>query len=154
MSLSSKLIRPRDILIEKTAGELAATWFEAALNTPEINTLRKKYRNDPKRYARMNFEKFIPAAVNILIGMLGRQDLPLEMREEIYNAIIDRANDPENVISDDIIKNGGVLPNIDVKKLLDENNKPVDKIGQLLNRDIHKDLPPTILENPPKATRH
>lgn len=154
MSLANKLLRPRDILIERTAGELAATWFEAAQNTPEINTLRKKYKNNPKVYARKNWEKFVPLAVNILVGMLGRQDLPLEMREEIYNCIIDRANDPENVISDDIIKNGGVLPNIDVKKLLDENNKPVDKIGQLLNKDVHKDLPPTILDNPPKATRH
>lgn len=154
MSIQSKLIRPRDILIERTAGELAGAWFEAAQNTPEINTLRKKYRNNPKRYAQMNWEKFVPVAVNILIGMLQREDVSLEKKEEIYNAIVDRANDPENVISDDIIKNGGVLPNIDVKKLLDENNKPVDKIGQLLNRDVHKDLPPTILENPPKATRH
>lgn len=154
MSISSRLIRPRDILIERIAAEFAATFFEAAQATPEVDTLRKKYKNNPKLYARKNWEKFVPAAVNVLIGMLQREDVSLEKKEEIYNAIIDRANDPENVISDDIIKNGGVLPNIDVKKLLDENNKPVDKIGQLLNRDVHKDLPPTILENPPKATRH
>jgi len=154
MSITSKLIRPRDILIEKVAGQLAATWFEAAQNTPGMDTLRKKYRNDPRRYARMNLEKFIKPAVESLIECLKSPRLSLEAKEEIYNALIDRINDPENLTSDDIIKNGGLLPKIDIKPVLDATNKPVDKIAQIMDREFHSHLP-TILENKPKeAQRH
>lgn len=153
MSITSKLIKPRDVLIEKVAGQLAATYFEAAQNTPQMDTLRKKYRNDPRRYARMNLEKFIKPAIECLIESLKSPRLSVEAKEEIYNALIDRINDPENLISDDIIKNGGLIPKIDIKTVLDATNKPVDKIAQLMDREIHSHLPTILDNNPGKATR-
>lgn len=153
-NLERKLIKPRDLLLERTAGRLAAEWFEAAKNTPEIDVLRKKYRNDPRRFARMNLERFIPIAVDILIGMLHRDDLPLEMREEIYNCLIDRVNDPEALTSTEIINNNGQIPKIDIKPILDaKTNQPVDRIAQLMDREVHKHLPTIIDLNPGKATR-
>jgi hypothetical protein len=96
--MANKVIKPRNILIEKVAGELAATWFEAGLNTPGMDMLRKKYKNNPRLYARRNLEKFIPTAVNILIGMLGpNSNATPEMKEEIYDELIDRINDPTSV---------------------------------------------------------
>ena len=148
-----RLLKPRDILIEKVAGELAATWFEAAQNTPEMNTLRKKYRNDPRRYARMNLEKFIPKAVETLISCLQSPRLSVEAKEEIYNAILDRTNDPENLTSTELIANGGILPKVEIKPILDATNKPVDRIAQMMDREVHKHLPTILDNNPGKATR-
>ena len=154
MGIESKLIKPRDIMIEKVAGELAATWFEAALNTPQMNTLRKKYRNDPRRYARMNLEKFIAPAVSTLIECLKSPRLSVEAKEEIFNALQDRVNDPENMTSEDIINNNGMLPKIEIKPLLDATTrKPVDRIAQLMDKEVHKHLPTILDNNPGKATR-
>ncbi len=154
MGIESKLLKPRDILIEKVAGELAATYFEAAQNTPQMNTLRKKYRNDPRRYARMNLERWIPKAVETLISCLQSPRLSIEAKEEIYNAIADRVNDPDNLTSDDIINNGGMLPKIDIKPLIDaESRKPTNRIAQIMDREVHKHLPTIIDLNPGKATR-
>ncbi len=154
MGIESKLLKPRDILIEKVAGELAATYFEAAQNTPQMNTLRKKYRNDPRRYARMNLERWIPKAVETLISCLQSPRLSIEAKEEIYNAIADRVNDPDNLTSDDIINNGGMLPKIDVKPLIDaESRIPANRIAQMMDREVHKHLPTIIDLNPGKATR-
>ena len=154
MSLANKLIRPRDVLIEKVAGELAATYFEAAQNTPQMDTLRKKYRNDPRRYARMNLERWIPVAVEHLISCLQSPRLSIEAKEEIFNCLADRVNDPENITSDDIINNGGMLPKIDIKPILDaETRTPINKIAQLMDREVHKHLPTILDNNPGKATR-
>ncbi len=154
MSLESKLIKPRDILIEKVAGELAATYFEAAQNTPQMDTLRKKYRNDPRRYARLNLEKWIPKAVETLISCLQSPRLSIEAKEEIFNALQDRVNDPDNITSDDIINNNGMLPKIDVKPLIDaESRIPANRIAQMMDREVHKHLPTIIELNPGKATR-
>lgn len=154
MSLANKLIRPRDVLIEKVAGELAATYFEAAQNTPQMDTLRKKYCNDPRRYARMNLERWIPVAVEHLIECLKSPRLSVEAKEEIFNCLQDRVNDPENITSDDIINNGGMLPKIDIKPLIDaETRKPSNRIAQLMDREIHKHLPTILDNNPGKATR-
>jgi hypothetical protein len=134
---------PRNALIAKVAGALAAEFFEAAKNTPEIDTLRKKYKNNPRLYAAANIEKWIPKATDILIGMLGMPHVSLEMKEEIWNAIQDCVNDKTNVISDEIIG----LPDIDVVKILNATSKPEDKLDQMLDRALHKNLPP-------KAPRH
>jgi hypothetical protein len=120
----NKILKPNSILIEKVAGELAATWFEAAGNTPGFNMHHKKYKNDPRRFARANLEKFIPQAIEILLGMLNRPDIALEMKEEIYDCLIDRVNDPRNVTSADMTG----IPDIDAKKLTELLATPADKI--------------------------
>lgn len=147
------------MLIEKVAGEMAATWFEAAKNTPGMDTLRKRYRNDPRRYARMNLEKFIPIAIQTLVSMLGMDHVKPEYKEEIFEAIQSRVNDPSNITSDDLM----TLPNLDMSKLNDlistkteqfvdqslvpKREKPINIKTDLKNSS-------TTTPNPFKAVRH
>ena len=80
---------PRYTIIEKVAGEFAGTWYEIGRG----QGMTSKFRS-AKHYARHNFERFIPKAVEVLTGMLNRQDLPDLMKQEIYDALMERANDP------------------------------------------------------------
>lgn len=148
-----KLIKPNSDLIERVAANFAAEWFEAAAATPGMNMERHKYKNDPRRFARLNLEKFIPQAISVLIGMLGRPDVALEMKEEIYSALQDRNNDASNVISTEI----EALPDMNMQKVLELYNKP-DKIDQSLIRKREKPLEISSLNKtdtaPFKATRH
>lgn len=80
---------PRYTIIEKVAGEFAGVYYDAARSSG----MTSKFRS-AKHYARCNFETFIPRAVAVLTEMLGRQDLPDLMKQEIYDAIIERADDP------------------------------------------------------------
>lgn len=75
------------VIIEKTAIEFAAVFYEAG----RASGLTSKYKN-PRAYAKANFEKFIPKAVEVLTGMLDRTDIPDLMKQEIYDALIERAN--------------------------------------------------------------
>ena len=109
----SRLFKPaKNTIIERTAGELAGTWYEIGRG----QGLTSKWKT-PKAYAKANFEKFIPKALEILISMLGRSDLPDLMKAEIYEAIIERNNDPT-------LNEAGVLPKIDVSKLIPVQEKP------------------------------
>lgn len=148
--MANKIIKPNSILIERIAGELAATWFEAGLNTPGMNMMRKKYRNNPRLFAKRNLEKFIPKAIELMLTMLGpHSTLPPEAKEEIYDCLIDRVNDPSNVTTEDLKG----LPDIDVKALLDMSVNPIEKvIDQALKPKREK---PLIINTPkPVATRH
>lgn len=100
MSLTRKLKDPSDVIVEKTAGEFAGTFFEAArssgltviqLQGQKINLL--KYKNDPRAFARAHIEKFIPAAVEALTTILGRDSTPAAQKEIIYQALMERVND-------------------------------------------------------------
>lgn len=97
-----KLKDPSDVIIEKTAGQMAGVFFEAArssgltvinLQGKKINLL--KYKNDPRSFARSNIEAFIPAAVHALTEILSRPETPPEQKEVIYQAIMERVNDPD-----------------------------------------------------------
>lgn len=102
MTKKFKLIEPHTILIEQTAGKFAAEFFEAARSTGmgiimlqnEKIDLRK-YKNDPRKFARAHLEKFIPAAVHALIEILSRENTPEPMKEVIYQAIQERVNDDQ-----------------------------------------------------------
>jgi len=96
-SLSRKIIRvnnhvvePHHLLIEKTALELAATFYEAGRSSG----LTSKHK-DARKFAKANVEKFIPKAVELLTDMLGNPSLPADQKDMIYNAIMERTNDPE-----------------------------------------------------------
>lgn len=80
---------PKYTIIEKIAGEFAGVYYDAGRASGMVS----KYKS-AKIFARKNFEKFIPQAIDILTGMLGRQDLPDLLKAEIYDAIIERADDP------------------------------------------------------------
>lgn len=81
--------KPGYTVIETTAAEFAATFFEAARNTGMTS---KKHKN-ARSYAKANFEMYIPKAIEILTDMLGREDVSIHLKDEISNALIERAND-------------------------------------------------------------
>jgi hypothetical protein len=102
MSLTNKLKDPSDVIIEKTAGEFAGAFFEAARSSGMgIITLQgqridlRKYKNDPRAFARRHIEKFIPAAVHALTEILSNPNTPTEQKDIIYNALMERVNDPD-----------------------------------------------------------
>ncbi len=103
--MRSKIVQPKHVLIEKIAVELAAVFYEAGRSTG----LSSKHKN-ARSYARANFEKFIPKAVEYCLEMLKpHSNVTEEARMEIYEALMERHNDPELC---------EVLPNIDVNKLI------------------------------------
>ncbi len=98
----AKFKDPSDVIIEKTAGEFAGVFFDAARSSGmEKITLQgeiinlKKYRNNPRAFARAHLEKFIPAAVEALTTILGRPETPEEQKQIIYNALMERVNDQD-----------------------------------------------------------
>lgn len=100
-----KIVTPRSVLIEKVALELAAVFYEIGRG----QGLTSKWPN-ARQYAKANFEKFIPKATDLLLDMLSAtSNVTHEMRQEIYEAMMERHDDPEL---------NAVLPNINVKKLL------------------------------------
>lgn len=152
--MTRKIIQPKHVLLEKVAGALAATWFEAAANTPLMNLERHKYNNDPRKFAKQNLEKFIPQALDILIGMLGRPDIAMELKEEIYDMLQDRINDPTNITSADFTG----LPDIDAKKLVELGTTQTEKvINQFMKPEREKPLEitaPKTDTRPFRAIRH
>src|ERR1700677_3109797 len=121
MSLEKKIVKPNNILIEKVAGEFAAVFYEIGRS----QGLTSKYKS-ARAYARANMEKFIPKAIEHLIECLGpKSTLPPEAKEEIYDCLMDRVNDPTSVTSEDIKG----LPDIDIKKLLDATETPADRLN-------------------------
>ena len=73
-----KLVDPSNVIIEKTAGNFAGIWYDAArssgmkrvkLQGQIIDLLKYKTTKD---FARRHLEKFIPAAVHALTEILSR----------------------------------------------------------------------------------
>lgn len=117
------LTGPKHTVIEQTAAEFAATWYEIGRG----QGLTSKWK-DARSYARANFEKFILKAVEILISMLGRQDIPDLMKAEIFDAFQERINDPEAAALA-----GCPLPNIDISKLLPKQERITTPITTVLH---------------------
>lgn len=82
-------------IIEKTALEFAAVWYDIGRG----QGMTSKWKT-PRAYARANLEKFIPVALKHLLSMLSRHDISEHMKKEIYDAYIERANDPDLKIFD------------------------------------------------------
>lgn len=90
MSLEKKIIKPSSVLIEQTAADLAAAFFEVGLSQG-IPTKHKTH----KAFVHHNIEKFIPKAVEILTDMLANPATPQEQRDAILEALLERASDPD-----------------------------------------------------------
>jgi hypothetical protein len=88
--LVNQLITPHSLVIEKTALELAAVFYEAGRSSG----MTSKHRN-AKHFAKANVEKFIPMAVQTLMDMLGDSATPEEQKTMIYDAFLERTNDAE-----------------------------------------------------------
>lgn len=123
-----KIVDPSNVIVEKTAGEFAGVWYDAArssgmtkvkLQGDIINLLKYK---SPRDFARRHLEKFIPAAVHALIDIMSRDTTPVEQKDIIYNAIMERAND---VQLDMMAKTAGNLPEFENTVLYkDDTVKP------------------------------
>lgn len=137
-----KIITPETTIIEKTSGEMAAVFFEAArssgmekikLQGRIINL--KKYRNNPRWFARDCLEAFIPAAVHALTEILSRDTTPPDQKEIIYNALMERVNDPQ---LGDMAKAAGDLPEFEQTILYKKDNEKPKPI--IVNTPAIKDV--------------
>jgi hypothetical protein len=135
MKLSHKA--PRVDLIEKIAAEFAGVWYE----TGRAQGMTSKYKT-AKAFARANIERFVPNAVNHLLDMLNSPDYNDHVKKEIYVALMERIHDPDTAMLME-----GVLPTIDISKVLDckpeppivVNTKRFDpKIDTKPKMDLHK----------------
>ena len=88
--LQSQLATPASLLIEQTALKLATTFYEAGRSSG----MTSKYK-DARSYARAYVERFIPKAVELLMDILGNPNTPQEQKNLIYDAMMERTNDPE-----------------------------------------------------------
>ena len=86
-----KIIQPHSVLIEQTAGQYAAIFWEACRSSGMKAGKHKTARS----YARANLEKFIPLVVKNLIEVMSRPETPVDMKETIYQAILERTNDEQ-----------------------------------------------------------
>ena len=102
--LQNQLITPHSLVIEKTALELAACFFEAGRSSG----LTSKHKH-AKSFAKANVKIFIPKAVDLLMDILGNPNTPEDQRQMIYDSFMERSNDKE-------------LSNIGIKVF--ENNTP------------------------------
>jgi hypothetical protein len=83
-------VKPTNVLIEQTALNLAAVFYEACRRSG----LTSKHKN-ARAFAKANLEKFIPKAVDLLLDILGKTDPPEIMKADIHEALTERVNDPE-----------------------------------------------------------
>lgn len=114
-----KIVAPRFDIIEETAMKFAMTWYEAARSSG----LKSKHKTG-RLWALHNFQKFMIQAQDTLTSMLGRSDIAEPIKEKIYLALMERVNDPEL----QAIHKIETLPDIDIKKLLDNSPLPPIKI--------------------------
>lgn len=162
-----KVLTPTSTLIETIAGQLAATWYEVGRG----QGLTSKHKT-ARAYAAANLEKFIPKAVELCLEMLGPNSTSTpEMKEEIWEALQERLNDPELLL---------YRPNVDVKKVIEQLEIMERKKGPVIidtnsknwcqthNREAFRceteggitipcvlvEKPKTVLHNPFKAKRH
>jgi hypothetical protein len=85
-----QLITPQSLVIEKTALELACVFWEAG----KSSGMKSKYKS-ARAFAKARVETFIPKAVELLMDMLGKDSTPADQKQLIYDAFLERANDPD-----------------------------------------------------------
>ena len=129
--MNFKITEPGNVIIEKVSGEMAGVFFDAARSSGMgIITLQgqkidlRKFKNNPRAFARAHLEKFIPAAIEALTTILGRENTPASQKQLIYDALMERINDPQLEIMGKMAK----LPDFSETPLYkadDEKPKPV-----------------------------
>lgn len=99
MNLTKKIINPASVLIEQTAADMAAEYFEIGMS----QGLKSKSKTH-KQFVHHNIEHFIPLAVQTLTSMLGMEHIPKEQKDLILDALLERANDPDLVMLNEKIE--------------------------------------------------
>jgi hypothetical protein len=87
---------PRSTIIEQTALEFAAVFYDAARSSGGKST------KGQKQWARDNFTKFIPHAVQHLTAMIGQPNVADHLKQQIHEALLERINDPEMQMLDEM----------------------------------------------------
>jgi len=99
MSLQNKIIHPASVLIEQTAADLCAEYYEIGRS----QGLKSKHKTH-KAFVHAHLERFIPIAVDLLTTMLGKKETPDSQKELIAQALLERANDPDLVVLNEKIQ--------------------------------------------------
>ena len=76
-------------LFERVAGELAGTFYENCRSQGMTSEFKSA-----KAFARAKFLTFLPKAIELCLGMLERPDIHENMKQEILQAYLERANEP------------------------------------------------------------
>lgn len=127
-----KVTSPRFNLIEHVAAKLAGEFYEVGRS----QGLKSRHKN-ARAYALNNLEKFVPHATKHLLEMLNNPSISIEQKEEIYNSLMERMDDPEaKALADST--DGHALPDIDIAKLI-----PVKELPSVIqdNRVLRDFLP-------------
>jgi hypothetical protein len=90
MKLEKKMINPASVLIEQTAADLCAEYYE--IGRSQGLTSKSKTH---KQFVHRNIEHFIPIAIDILTTILGNPSTPQSQKDLILEALLERANDPD-----------------------------------------------------------
>lgn len=98
-NISKKIINPTSVLIEQTAADFAAEYFEIGLS----QGLTSKFKTH-KAFVHQYLENFIPLAIDTLTGMLGNHSVPDNQKELIHAALLERVNDPDLVMLNEKIQ--------------------------------------------------
>lgn len=106
---------PKFNLIEKVALELAGVFYD----TGRSQGLTSKHKS-AKHYAAHNIEKFVPHALKHLMEILCNPSTPDAMKQEIYESIQERINDPQVQKFAD----SGALPKLDISKIIPVKDLP------------------------------
>ena len=116
MSLEKKLITPQSLVIEKTALDLAAAYYEIGRS----KGLKSRYKT-PQAYAKKYVTNFIPKAIELLMDMLAKPSTSQEMKDLIYDAFMERSNDPDlNKVGIPVFQN-----NVEYKSSRHVPDKPI-----------------------------
>jgi len=89
-NIAKKLIRPSSEIIERTAAEMCALYYEVGRS----QGLKTKYKTH-KAFVHKYLENFIPMAVDKLVDMLGDPNVSEHLKTEIFAALEERKADPE-----------------------------------------------------------
>ncbi len=90
MKLDKKIINPSSVLIEQTAADLCAEYYEIGCS----QGLKSKHKTH-KAFVHAHIEHFIPLAVQTLLDILANPATPSEQKDAISEALIERANDAD-----------------------------------------------------------
>lgn len=113
-----KPTQPKLNLIEHIAAELAGVFYDVGRS----QGLKSKYKN-ARLYSYANLEKFVPHAIKAMLQMLNSPSVSAEQKEEIWEALQERINDPQAQSLADSSGQAG-LPDIDIAKLIPVKELP------------------------------
>lgn len=109
---------PKFALIEHVAAALAAEFYEVGRS----QGLMSRHKN-ARNYALNNLERFVPHAIKHLLEQLNSPSVSAEQKEEIWQSLQERINDPAAQSLAQASANHA-LPDIDIAKVIPIKDLP------------------------------